>query len=149
MIENLFLPLYPYIKVAHLSMVIAWMAGMLYLPRLFINQFQSERGSDCEQMLINMQRRLLKMIINPSMIAVWALGLFMIYLNPTVFTNSWMHVKLFLVLVISGIHGFYAGSLKKFARGERPQSEKFWRVINEVPFLLMIVVLIMVMVKPF
>lgn len=142
-------PAYLWIKAAHLLMVIAWMAGMMYLPRLFVYQHQSEKGGEAEGMFIQMQRRLLKGIINPSMIAVWVLGILMLMANPAILSSGWFHVKLAFVIAISAVHGFYAASRKKFEKGERPRTEKFWRIMNEVPFLALIVIVIMVIVKPF
>lgn len=141
--------IYPWIKAFHLIMVIAWMAGMMYLPRLFVYQHQSEKGGEAERYFIQMQRRLLKGIINPSMVAVWALGILMLIANPAMLSQGWFHVKLALVVAISAVHGFYSSSRRKFEKGERPRSEKFWRIMNEVPFLALIVIVIMVIVKPF
>lgn len=143
------LSIYLWIKAAHLIMVIAWMAGMMYLPRLFVYQHQSEKGGEAERMFIQMQRRLLKGIINPSMIAVWVLGILMLIANPAILSSAWFHVKFALVIAISAVHGFYASSRRKFEAGERPHTEKFWRIMNEAPFLAMIVIVIMVIVKPF
>lgn len=143
------LGIYPWIKSFHLIMVIAWMAGMMYLPRLFVYQHQSEKGGEAERYFIQMQRRLLKGIINPSMGLVWVLGILMLIANPAILSQGWFHVKLALVVAISAIHGFYAASRRKFEKGERPRTEKFWRIMNEVPFLAMIVIVIMVIVKPF
>ena len=83
------------------------------------------------------------------MIMVWVLAVLMLYANPALFSSGWFHVKLAAVLAISGIHGFYAGAFKKFEAGETPRTEKFWRIINEVPFVLLIIVVIMAVVKPF
>ena len=141
--------IYLWIKSAHLIFVIAWMAGMMYLPRLFVYQHQSEKGGEAERYFIQMQRRLLKGIINPSMMLVWVLGILMLIANPSILSAGWFHVKLTLVVAISAIHGFYASSRRKFEKGERPRSEKFWRLMNEVPFLALIVIVIMVIVKPF
>lgn len=141
--------IYLWIKSAHLIFVIAWMAGMMYLPRLFVYQHQSEKGGEAERYFIQMQRRLLKGIINPSMILVWVLGILMLVANPAILSQGWFHVKLTLVVAISAVHGFYAASRRKFEKGERPRSEKFWRLMNEVPFLALIVIVIMVIVKPF
>lgn len=141
--------IYLWIKAAHLIMVIAWMAGMMYLPRLFIYQHQSEKGGEAERYFIQMQRRLLKGIINPSMILVWVLGILMLVANPAILSAPWFHVKLAFVVAISAIHGFYASSRRKFEKGERPRTEKFWRVMNEVPFVGLIIIVIMVIVKPF
>ncbi|MAW81502.1 MAG: TIGR00701 family protein [Parvularcula sp.] len=140
---------YLWIKSFHLIMVIAWMAGMMYLPRLFVYQHQSEKGGEAERYFIQMQRRLLKGIINPSMILVWVLGILMLIANPAILSQGWFHVKLALVVGISAVHGFYASSRRKFEKGERPRTEKFWRIMNEVPFLALIVIVILVIVKPF
>ncbi|MCK5750868.1 MAG: protoporphyrinogen oxidase HemJ [Oricola sp.] len=140
---------YLWIKSFHLIMVIGWMAGMMYLPRLFVYQHQSEKGGEAEKYFIQMQRRLLKGIINPAMILVWVLGVLMLIANPAILSQGWFHVKLTLVVLVSAIHGFYAASRRKFEKGERPRTEKFWRIMNEVPFLALIVIVIMVIVKPF
>ena len=140
---------YPWIKAAHIAAVIAWMAGMMYLPRLFIYHHQSERGGEAERFFATMERRLLKGIINPSMIAVWTLALLMLFANPALLSSGWFHVKFAMVLGISAIHGWYARAFKAFARGERPRSEKFWRIMNEVPFLMMLVAVAMAVAKPF
>ena len=141
--------IYLWIKSFHLIAVIAWMAGMMYLPRLFVYHHQAEKGGEAERYFVQMQRRLLKGIINPSMIAVWILGILMLIANPAVFSSGWFHVKLAFVLGISGVHGFYANARRKFEAGERPRSEQFWRIMNEVPFLALVVIVIMVIVKPF
>lgn len=141
--------LYPWIKSLHLLAVIAWMAGMMYLPRLFVNHHQAEKGGEAERFFVAMEYRLLKFIINPSMIATWGLGVLLLVANPVWMSQAWFLVKFVAVLGISGIHGFYAAATKKFAAGERPRTEKFWRIMNEVPFLALIVIVIMVIVKPF
>ena len=96
-----------------------------------------------------MEKRLLKGIANPALIAVWVLGILLLIANPSILSSAWFHVKLALVLGISGVHGFYAASQRKFAVGERPRTEKFWRLMNEVPFLMMVIIVILVIVKPF
>ncbi len=141
--------IYLWIKAAHLVFVIAWMAGMMYLPRLFVYHHQAEKGGEAERYFIQMQRRLLKGIINPSMVFVWVLGILMLLANPAFLSQGWFHVKLALVLLISGVHGFYANARRKFEAGERPRTEKFWRVMNEIPFIALIVIVVMVIVKPF
>lgn len=143
------LSIYLWIKALHVVAVIAWMAGMMYLPRLFVYHHQAQKGGEAETQLVAMERRLLKGIINPSIIAVWILAGLMLYANPALFSEGWFQVKLAAVLGISAIHGVYAGAQKKFARGERPNTEKFWRIMNEAPFLLMIVAAVMVIVRPF
>ena len=140
---------YQSIKAIHLVMVVAWMAGMMYLPRLFVYHHQSAPGGEAETFFKAMERRLLKGIVNPAMILVWVLGATMLYANPALLAEPWMHVKLAMVTGISAVHGWYAAAFKRFARGERPRDEKFWRIMNEVPFLAMIVAVVMVIVKPF
>lgn len=141
--------IYLWIKAVHIIAVIAWMAGMMYLPRLFVYHHQAEKDGEAERHFTVMERRLLKAIINPSMIAAWILGILMLIANPAILSTGWFGVKLTLVLALSAIHGFYASSRRKFEAGERPRSEKFWRIMNEVPFLILIVVVLMAVVKPF
>ncbi|MEO0613443.1 MAG: CopD family protein [Pseudomonadota bacterium] len=138
-----------WIKVGHLAAVIAWMAAMLYLPRLFVYHHQAKPGGEAEDFFTKMQGRLLKGIMTPAMLATWVFAILLMVANTTVFSSGWFYVKLASVVAITGIHGFYASARKKFLAGQRPQTEKFWRMINEVPFVLMFVVLIMVLVKPF
>jgi putative membrane protein len=137
------------LKALHIAAVIAWMAGMMYLPRLFIYHHQAERGGEAERLFIQMERRLLRGIINPAMIAVWALAGLMLYANPALFGAGWFYVKFAMALSISAIHGWYAQARKGFERGERPRSEKFWRIMNEIPFLMMLVAVFMAVLKPF
>lgn len=140
---------YLWIKSIHLVAVVAWMAGMMYLPRLFVYHHQSEKGGEAEKYFVQMERRLLKGIINPSMAAVWILGILMLIANPAILSAGWFHVKLLFVVIISGIHGFYASTRRKFEAGERPRTQKFWRIMNEAPFIGLIIIVIMVIVKPF
>ncbi len=147
--RDLLLSAYPWIKALHIVAVIAWMAGMMYLPRLFIYHHQAERGGEAERFFVQMERRLLKGIINPAMIAVWALAGLMLYANPVLFGAGWFQVKLAMVLGVSAIHGWYARARKAFERGERPRTERFWRVINEIPFLMMLIAVLMAVAKPF
>ena len=141
--------IYLWIKGLHIIAIVAWMAGMMYLPRLFVYHHQAQKGGEAEAMFVKMERRLLKGIINPSMIAVWVLGLLMLFASPSLLSSGWFHVKLVLVLAISGVHGFYAASQRKFEVGERPRSEKFWRIMNEAPFVSLIGVVFLAVVKPF
>ena len=143
------LPAYPWIKALHIIAVIAWMAGMMYLPRIFIYHFQSAPGGEAESFFKTMARRLLKGIMNPSLIAVWLFASMMIAANPALLSTPWFHVKLACVLAITGIHGFYAGAYRQFQNGARPRSERFWRVMNEAPFILMIIVVFLAITKPF
>lgn len=140
---------YLVVKGLHITAVIFWMAGMLYLPRLFVYHHQAQPGGELESALLIQERNLLKIIVNPAMIAVWVLAIVMIATNSTLWTSGWFHLKLVLVLGLSGVHGFYAASQRKFAAGERPRSEKFWRIMNEVPALAVIVIALLAVVKPF
>ena len=140
---------YLVIKGLHIAAVIFWIAGMLYLPRLFIYHHTATPGGELEKALLKQEHNLLKIIINPSMIAVWVLAVVMIISNTTLWTSGWFHVKLLLVLGLSGLHGFYASATKKFAAGERPRSEKFWRIMNEIPAIAVIVIALLAVVKPF
>jgi putative membrane protein len=148
-VREFLLSVYPWLKALHIAAVVAWMAGMMYLPRLFIYHHQAERGGEAERFFVEMERRLLKGIINPSMIAVWVIAGLMLYANPGLLGAGWFHIKLAMVIGISAIHGWYARARRAFEQGERPRSEKFWRIMNETPFLLMLVAIFMAVVKPF
>lgn len=140
---------YLWIKALHLISVIAWMAGMMYLPRLFVYHHQADKGGEAERFFIQMQRRLMKGILNPAIGAVWIFGILMLIADSSLLTAGWFHGKLALVLAISGIHGFYAAARRKFEVGIRPRTEKFWRIMNEAPFALLIIIVILVIVRPF
>jgi putative membrane protein len=147
-VRDLLLTAYLWIKAFHIVAVIAWIAGMMYLPRLFVYHHRSEKGGEAERNFIDMERRLLKGIINPAMIATWLLGATMVYANPALLGEAWFLVKLAAAIAISAIHGLYAGAQKRFATGERPRTEKFWRIMNEAPFALVVVIVVMVIVRP-
>lgn len=147
--QDFLLTHYAWLKSAHLVFVIAWMAGLMYLPRLFIYHFQASAKGEAEGFFLIMERRLLKGIMTPSMVVVWLLALTMIFANPAIASQGWFAVKLVAVIGISAVHMIYASAQKKFAGGERPRTEKFWRIANEVPFVLMIIAIIMVIVRPF
>ncbi len=140
---------YLVIKAIHISAVIFWMAGMLYLPRLFVYHHQAEAGGEMEKALQIQERNLLKIIMNPSLIVMWLMAITMLVVNTGLLSQGWVHAKLLLVLAISGIHGFYAATAKKFQAGERPRTEKFWRIMNEVPAIAAIIIVILAVVKPF
>ena len=124
------------------------MAGMLYLPRLFVYHCDAEIGSKQSETFKVMERRLLKAIINPAMIVAWILGLYLAWAGHW-FSSGWFHVKLTLVLIMSGVHGFLSARVRDFAQDKNTRSEKFYRIINEVPTVLMILIVILVIVKPF
>ena len=140
--------LYLWIKSLHVISIIAWMAGMLYLPRLFVYHVDAEPGSKQSETFKIMERRLMKAIINPSMIASWIFGLWLAY-DAGFFMDGWFHAKLTLVLLMSAVHGYLARCVKVFGRDENTRPAKFYRMLNEVPTVLMIGIVILVIVKPF
>ena len=140
--------MYEWIKALHVIAVIAWMAGMLYLPRLFVYHCEAEIGSKQSETFKIMERRLLKAIINPAMIVTWLAGLYLAWSGHW-FTSGWFHGKLALVILLSGVHGFFSSCVKDFAADRNTRSQKFYRIINELPTLLMILIVILVVVKPF
>jgi len=139
---------YPWIKALHVIAIISWMAGMLYLPRLFVYHCDAEPGSKQSETFKLMERRLLRLIINPAMVVAWVTGLWMAY-EAAFFRSGWLHGKLLLVILLSGAHGMFAGAVRKFAEDRNTRSQKFYRIINEVPTILMIGIVILVIVKPF
>ena len=147
------LDIYGWIKAFHIIAVIAWMAGMLYLPRLFVYHCAAERGSVQSETFKVMERRLLRAIINPAMIATWVLGLSLAWLGPDShsgwFAAGWLQAKLVLVLILSAVHGLFARWVKAFSADSNPHSQRFYRIINEVPTIIMILIVILVVLKPF
>ena len=141
---------YLWVKAFHIIAVIAWMAGMLYLPRLFVYHCETVPGSPESERFKRMERRLLRVIINPAMIAVWVLGLTLSLLPITgAWHQHWFHVKFALVLGMSGVHGLYARWVRQFAADANSHSARFFRVCNEVPTVLMVAIVILAVVKPF
>lgn len=141
--------LYSWVKAFHVVSVIAWMAGMLYLPRLFVYHCQVAPDSEAAGKFVVMERKLLRAIINPAMGATWILGITMIVMNTALLEQGWLHVKLACVIILSAIHGFLSARRKDFEAGKNTRSERFYRIINEVPALLMVIIVIMVIVRPF
>ena len=140
--------LYDWIKALHVIAVISWMAGMLYLPRLFVYHASAKAGSELSETLKVMERRLLRFIINPAMIMSFAFGIWMISLNPNLLQARFMDVKLALVLIMTGVHGLLAKYRRDFSTDSNQHSAKFFRVMNEFPTLLMIGIVILDIVKP-
>ena len=140
--------MYEWIKALHVIAVIAWMAGLLYLPRLFVYHCEAEIGSKQSETFKVMERRLLKAIMNPAMIVAWLAGLYLAWSGHW-FSSGWLHGKLALVIVLSGVHGFFSRCVKDFAADRNTRSQKFYRIINEVTTILMIGIVILVVVKPF
>lgn len=139
---------YLWIKAFHVIAVIAWMAGMLYLPRLFVYHCDAPKGSIQSETFKIMERRLLKAIINPAMIVTWVLGLYLLW-DGGWYVSGWMHAKILLVLILSGVHGMLSKTVKVFAADANVRPAKFYRMLNEVPTVLMIGIVILVIVKPF
>jgi putative membrane protein len=140
--------LYSWVKAAHIISVIAWMAGMLYLPRLYVYHADAKPGSELSETFKVMERRLLRAIINPAMLATWVFGLWLAYLGDH-WREGWLHGKLTLVILMQITHAAYARWRKKFADDANTNSAKFYRMMNEVPTVLMIGIVILVVLKPF
>ncbi|MFN8722163.1 MAG: protoporphyrinogen oxidase HemJ [Rhodospirillales bacterium] len=141
--------LYDWIKALHVISMIAWMAGLLYLPRLFVYHVQAQAGSIQSDTFKIMERRLLKAIMNPAMIASFVFGMWLIVLNPSLLSQGWLHAKLLLVLGMAGAHGAMGKWRKDFEADRNVRPQRFYRIANEVPTVLMILVVILVIVRPF
>ena len=139
---------YLWIKAIHVIAVIAWMAGMLYLPRLFVYHAEAAVGSDKSETFKVMERRLLRGIINPAMTVTWAAGLWLAW-KVFAFHGGWLHAKIGLVVVMSALHGYLSAAVRKFARDGNEKSARHWRIVNEIPTLILIAIVILVVVKPF
>lgn len=140
--------MYEWIKAFHIIAIISWMAGLLYLPRLFIYHFDAEAGSVQSETFKTMERRLLKAIMNPAMIVSWVLGLWLMVITQA-YAEAWFVCKLFLVFLMTAFHMFQARWVREFASDQRRHSTKFYRVANEGPTVLMIFIVILVVVRPF
>ena len=140
--------MYLWLKAFHVIAVIAWMAGMLYLPRLFVYHCAAEAGSQQSETFKVMERRLLRAIINPAMVVSWLAGLYLAWAGHWL-SAGWFHGKLLLVLVLSGVHGLFSRWVKDFAADRNTKTQKVYRIINEIPTALMIGIVILVVVKPF
>jgi len=139
---------YLWIKSLHLIAVISWMGGLLYLPRLFAYHADVAFGSETDKIFQTMERRLLRIIMNPAMIATYILGLMLASIYGMKSLGAWFHIKFTLVILLSIIHGLLAKWRKNFVIGNNKHSSKFYRIINEVPAILMIIIVILVIVKP-
>ncbi len=137
-----------WVKAFHVIAVIAWMAGLFYLPRLFVYHSVSDVGSQQSETFKVMERRLLRAIMTPAMVAVWGLGLWLAALTSA-WDQGWFSAKMALVILLSGFHGLCARWTREFARDARKQTQRFYRFVNEVPALLMIAIVILAIVKPF
>lgn len=139
---------YPWLKAFHVIGIVAWMAALFYLPRLFVYHTGVAAGSEASETFKVMERRLLKAIATPAMIITWILGL-TLAISSGAFSEGWLHAKLLFVLLLSGFHGFLSASTRKFAGDANTRSAKFYRIINEVPTVLLVLIVILVIVKPF
>jgi putative membrane protein len=139
------------VKAFHIISIIAWMAGILYLPRLFVYHTQAATGSELSETLKVMERRLLKAIINPAMAAAWVLGLILVFWYGVIDWSAdfWFHAKLTLVILLSGFHGALSRWQKDFEADRNTRSQRFYRIANEVPTVIMIIVVLLVVVRPF
>jgi putative membrane protein len=141
---------YPWILSGHIISIIAWMAGMFYMPRLFAYHAEAEVGSDKSETFKIMERRLLRAIINPAMIAAWIFGILLV-LTPGIvdWARGWPWVKATIVLAMSGLHGLLSRWRRQFASDRNIHTTRFYKLINEIPTVMMIVIVIMVVAKPF
>ncbi len=141
---------YLWLKSFHLIAVMSWIAGLLYLPRLYVYHVSASKGEELSETLKIMERKLLRYIMNPAMILSWIFGLLMLYANPALLSaGGWMHAKLLLVVLMSACHMLFAMWRKEFERDENTRTEKFYRLWNEAPTLLMIIIIILAVVEPF
>ncbi|MEL7285649.1 MAG: CopD family protein [Pseudomonadota bacterium] len=140
---------YLWIKAVHIIFVIALIAGLVIYPRYKLHQLKAAPGEPLFETMREASDRLRRIIMNPALILVWILGLAMLYLNPTLLSQGWMHVKLVLVLILSGLHGYFISMGKKIDRNEMNLNSKTLKMLNEVPFVIMIGVVILAVIKPF
>ena len=141
---------YPWTKAFHIISMVAWMSGMFYLPRLYVYHCEARPGSAESERFKIMERRLLKQIVNPAMIATWTFGILLV-LTPGVIDWSWgwWHVKLASVIAMSALHGEYSRWRKDFLHDRNRRSARFYRIANEIPTVLLALIVIMVIVRPF
>ena len=142
--------IYLWLKALHVISVIAWMAGLFYLPRLFVYHCDAPVGSQSSETFKVMEGRLVRAIMTPAMLATWLFGLALLAASPAVdWGSGWLHLKLFLVVVMSGLHGMMARWLREFLVDRNHHTARFYRIINEVPTVLMVAIVLTVVIKPF
>lgn len=141
--------IYLYLKAAHIIAMVAWMAGIFYLPRLYVYHVGAPVGSEMSETFKLMERRLLRVIINPAMIATWVIGLILMFGYLDWRSAGWMHAKLTLVILLTIFHVMLARWRKDFEADRNSRTERFYRIANEVPTLLLILIVILAIVKPF
>jgi putative membrane protein len=137
-----------YIKTLHILAVISWMVGLLYLPRLYVYHAQTQRGTAQAETFKVMERRLLKAIMTPAMIASFVFGIWMLIENPELLGEVWFHIKATAVLIMAAVHGKFAKMQRLLENGHPPLAAKSYRIWNEVPTVLMIIIVVMVVAKP-
>jgi protoporphyrinogen IX oxidase len=137
-----------WVKALHVISIIAWMAGMLYLPRLFVYHAEAAKGSESSETFKVMERRLLKAIINPAMILVFLTGFALVYLTED-WRDGWWQAKFILVLGLAGLHGYFARCVHAFSEDANERSARFYRILNEAPTILMVLIVVLAVVKPF
>lgn len=139
-----------WVKALHVIAVLAWMSGLMYLPRLFVYHAESAPGSDKAETYKVMERRLYRGITTPAMIATWIFGLWLAFGFGIVdFSQGWMWLKALMVIALSGVHGFFGRLMRDLANDRNIRPSKFYRMINEVPFVIAMVIVVAVIVKPF
>jgi protoporphyrinogen IX oxidase len=141
--------LYFLFKSLHFIALISWMAGMFYLPRLYVYHCQATPGSELDETLKVMEYKLLRIIINPAMIATFIFGFSLAYVVGFSNLTGWFHAKLLMLVLMTTIHGLLARDRKRFAKGENKKSHKYYRILNEIPVVLMIVIVFLAVFKPF
>ncbi|MGB8322293.1 MAG: protoporphyrinogen oxidase HemJ [Candidatus Acidiferrum sp.] len=137
-----------WVKALHIISVIAWMAGMLYLPRLFVYHAEAAKGSEASETFKVMERRVLKAIVDPSMILVFLTGFTLVYLTGD-WRDGWWQAKFILVVGLAGLHGYFARCVRSFAEDRNERPARFYRFLNEAPTILMIFIVVLAVVKPF
>ena len=140
--------MYLWIKAFHIIAVVSWMAGMLYLPRLFVYHAAAKPGSESSETFKVMERRLLNFIMNPAMALTWILGVVLLIQGGWM-SAGWFHAKFVLVIAMSAMHGFFSRYVADFARDKNIHTQKFFRIVNEIPTVLLIAIVILAVVKPF
>ena len=141
--------MYLTLKALHLIAVISWMVGLLYLPRIFVYHAEVKTDSEAYNIFTIMELRLMKYIMNPAMVATWIFGIWLVYLaGHEIAMQLWMQIKLILVIILSGFHGFLSKCRKNFYNRANSKSSKFYRIINEVPTVILIIIIFLVIFMP-
>ena len=141
--------LYLSVKALHIIFVVAWMAGLLIFPRYKLHQMSSSPGEPMFETMKDASQRLKKVILTPAMLLVWVLGVALVVMNTAVAAGGWFIIKFVLVIGMTGVHGYFSGLGKKIDRGLQPVTPSRLRMLNELPFIIMIVIVFLVVLKPF